>query len=639
MQASLQRLQQQQAAGSGGETGGGARPAAAAATSGRRRAAARRAVARARGGGGGGGGAPPDASTTAPTATATVTPAQARARSRWALFPESRGDAADAAGAAASRLAATDGGLAAARRAAAAAAKPGLVVGTGGADGGQAVRLDPADYDVLPPRAYDTDDLLDGLDGVDSAAAAAAAARAPTDAQTGRAGDGASSSSFPSSWADPLAHLGRPPATVPGVPAPPDAAEVPAFRRVRDRDELELVGQGLPLPNGGGTAFSGATRGRDRRAHGGAPEWPEAYRGVLTALAAGRPVPVPLPHPKFALPDLERLRAEGGRPRWGDVVLEHAERISSGAPGGGAAVGEAWRFVPATVLGDLELEVEPAWLDLPRMSAWDFWQGLRRRNWTDARAFDASAQPWRVQFFECAHGPTSVTRWPGRRAVVTPLGRRSRRPEEARRFWVDMPEPGADTLFDGDYKAAAFSAGGGGGGADAVLRPKRQPAAALAGRAAGDPAAAASTQALPSEVGWRQAYEQVFSAYEQRAPRHAVESLLARGGVPLGSLPYDCPGERALEVSWHRASGVGGGGPFAAFLARPSFGGAAKMAADAVLASGIVEARYAKELIAVKWAPEVALNLSIPGLLGGANAGPIYFGLILTLGVVVPALR
>ena len=56
------------------------------------------------------------------------------------------------------------------------------------------------------------------------------------------------------------------------------------------------------------------------------------------------------------------------------------------------------------------------------------------------------------------------------------------------------------------------------------------------------------------------------------------------------------------------------------------------------MASGVVEARYAKELLATKWMPELAVNFSVPGL-GGANAGPIYFGLILTLGVVVPALR
>jgi hypothetical protein len=593
MQAALQQRLQQAAGGGGGAVGEIGAPSGAPRRHRHRHPRAAATAARA------GGGADNN----------NITPSQAKARSRWALFPESLGDAADAAEAAQARAAAADGGLAAARRASHAAdEKPDLIVE--GPDGAE-FRLNPVDYVVRPPRAYDTDDLLDGLDGVDTPAA-------------------------PSTAAAPTANLGRPPATVPGLPAPPDAAEVPAFRRVLDPDELELVGAGLPLPNGGGVGFSGVTRGRDRRAHGGAPEWPEAYRGVLTALSAGRPVPVPLPHPKFALSDLERLRQEGGKPRWGDVVLEHAERVAPAAPpgaGGGAAVGEAWRFVPATVLGDLELEVEPDWLGLPRMSVWDFWQGLRRRNWTDTRAFEPRSQPWRVQFFECAHGPASVTRWPGRRAVVTPLNRRTRQPDEAKRFWVDMPEAGADTLFDADYKFAAASARS---PADAVLRPKRQPAAALLGAARGDAAAAASSQALPDEVGWRQAYEQVFAAFEQRAPREAVESLLASGGVPTGTLPYDCPGERLLEVSWHRASSVGGGGPFMAFLSRPSFGAAARMAEEALMTSGIVEARYAKDLLATACFPEITLPQVS---LDPANAGPLYFALVLTLGVVVPALR
>jgi hypothetical protein len=558
--------------------------------------------------------APPAAANS--DAASTPTPQQAKARSRWALFRESRGEAEEAAETRAQRLAATDGGLAAARRAAAGdaeEAKPAAAVLVEAAGSTPAApryyRLHPDDAGLLPPRAYDTDELLDGLDGVDTTTTTTA----PT-----------------------TALLGRPPATVPGVPAPADAAEVPAFRRVLDPDELELVGSGLPLPTGGGVGLTGATRGRDRSAHGGAPEWPEAYRGVLTALRSGDAVPVPLPHPKFALSDLERLKSEGGKPRWGDVVLEHAERVGGGgggAAGAGAGVGEAWRFVPATVLGDLELEVEPDWTQLPRMSSWDFWQALRKRNWTDARAFDAQAQPWRVQFFECAHGPASVTRWPGRRAVVTPLERRSRRPLEDRRFWVDLPEAGADTLFDADYKFAASAARS---GAEVVLRPKRQPAAALSGAARGDASAAASAQALPAEVGWRQAYEQVFAAFEQRAPREAVEALMASGGVPAGTLPYDCPGERLLEVSWHQASAVGGGGPLAAFFARPSFGGAARLAGDALLSSGLVELRYAKDLLVARFMPEI----KPPEIRWDpANAGPAYFALVLTLGVVVPAMR
>ena len=72
------------------------------------------------------------------------------------------------------------------------------------------------------------------------------------------------------------------------------------------------------------------------------------------------------------------------------------------------------------------------------------------------------------------------------------------------------------------------------------------------------------------------------------------------------------------------------------FLARPSFGAAARMAEEALMSSGIVEARYAKELLSFQYLPEFRL----PQVnLDPANAGPLYFALVLTLGVVVPALR
>jgi hypothetical protein len=49
-------------------------------------------------------------------------------------------------------------------------------------------------------------------------------------------------------------------------------------------------------------------------------------RGAGAGTRSG--VPVPRPHPKFTAADAERIAREG--PRFGDVVLEHAERVAGG---------------------------------------------------------------------------------------------------------------------------------------------------------------------------------------------------------------------------------------------------------------------------------------------------------------------
>ena len=79
-----------------------------------------------------------------------------------------------------------------------------------------------------------------------------------------------------------------------------------------------------------------------------------------------------------------------------------------------------------------------------------------------------------MQFFQC--GYQAVSGWPGWRAVVTPLGKRSRSSSggasasgEERRWWVDMPLAG-DATFLHD-KAMASGEHGGGALSPGVLSP------------------------------------------------------------------------------------------------------------------------------------------------------------------------
>eukprot|EP00955_Chlamydomonas_euryale_P108482 365853-Chlamydomonas_euryale.AAC.7 len=66
-------------------------------------------------------------------------------------------------------------------------------------------------------------------------------------------------------------------------------------------------------------------------------EFPDAYWSAIEALSAGRPVPLPRPHPKFSVQDAARIAAEG--PRFSDVVLQHAEVAAVQQTDGGDAAG------------------------------------------------------------------------------------------------------------------------------------------------------------------------------------------------------------------------------------------------------------------------------------------------------------
>ena len=174
------------------------------------------------------------------------------------------------------------------------------------------------------------------------------------------------------------------------APVKPPRAEVavPGQRVVKDPAELELIGDGLPVIHGvsgvclcvawwvGECAcvctcavarMSGSCVATHALFHTHAhthththtqPESPEAYWDALKALTSGKPVALPRPHPKFGFDDMARIAKNG--PRFDDVVLEHAERVERDT-----AV--AYNYVPPSVLGDWDYEIEPRWLDLPQV--------------------------------------------------------------------------------------------------------------------------------------------------------------------------------------------------------------------------------------------------------------------------------
>jgi hypothetical protein len=156
-----------------------------------------------------------------------------------------------------------------------------------------------------------------------------------------------------------------------------EQVSVPGTRLVTDAKELDLIGRGLPIIRG--------------------PEFPDAYFLAIEQLSKGKEVPIPRPHPKFSLQDMERIAREG--PRFNDLVLEHAESLDPLIDDTSSVSGlaQVYRYIPSGVVGDWQYEIEPKWQRLEAMPLLEFYQGLRKRNWTDKKRFDADSTPWRVQ--------------------------------------------------------------------------------------------------------------------------------------------------------------------------------------------------------------------------------------------------
>ena len=83
---------------------------------------------------------------------------------------------------------------------------------------------------------------------------------------------------------------------------------------------------------------------------------------------------------------------------------------------------------------------------MEQMPLLEFFQGLRQRNWTDRRRYDAKSEPWRLQLYRCGY-ESDPTGWKGLRAIVTTASTsdgsgHSREAAAVQRRWVSMPDAG-----------------------------------------------------------------------------------------------------------------------------------------------------------------------------------------------------
>ena len=232
--------------------------------------------------------------------------------------------------------------------------------------------------------------------------------------------------------------------------------------------------------------------------------------------AAAADAAPPRPNPKFSRRDLRRIKSEG--PTVEDL---RAHFDVPGRDKEGRAVTNTYDFVPPEVLGAVTYAPEPAWAALPRMSYMEFYQGLRRRNWTSPH-YDAAAEPWDIQFFRDS-GRFMRPSFAGYRALVT------RR--DGSQVWAELDRPGADTFLR-DYS--------GGGNRGAIHAAKRE----------------SQALATPAQYGYNQAFSQLFQAYERRLPRRGEREFRERGWVDARRAGYDCPADALLDVSFHMTPSV-----------------------------------------------------------------------------------
>ncbi|KAF5832521.1 hypothetical protein DUNSADRAFT_11559 [Dunaliella salina] len=146
-----------------------------------------------------------------------------------------------------------------------------------------------------------------------------------------------------------------------------------------------------------------------------------------------------------------------------------------------------------------------------------------------------------------------------------------------------------------------------------------------------------SYQALedPGSVGYQAVLAQIYQAYEQRLPKTAKEELRRMGYVTPGKHIYSCPGDGLLDVSWHETDSAPHH-PLTRFLTSPSLTEALGWIQHGIDSTGIFDARMMRDRLMSMYGPEpVQFNIQFDP----NNAGPLYFFVCLTLGIIIPALR
>ncbi|KAK9792719.1 hypothetical protein WJX73_003140 [Symbiochloris irregularis] len=208
----------------------------------------------------------------------------------------------------------------------------------------------------------------------------------------------------------------------------------------------------------------------------------------------------------FTDQELERIREQG--PRWSDIT-QRQQASTRGLRGKLEDHTHVW--VPGDVIQDVRALPYPDWRKLPEMPFATFLHGIRQRNWT-CSYYDPDAPAWKVDMLT---GP-----WPGFRAVVS-------LPDGQQRM-VQMPNAGAPTFLEDHLAGGTF------GG---FWRSRRM---------ADDPVSL-------HEYGYNQVFEQLFQAYEQRFPEEAHEDFLDDMYIEQRKYPYDCPGEKHIQLTYHTA--------------------------------------------------------------------------------------
>jgi ATP-dependent metalloprotease FtsH len=185
---------------------------------------------------------------------------------------------------------------------------------------------------------------------------------------------------------------------------------------------------------------------------------------------------------------------------------------------------------------------EPKWANIQKISYFEFYLGLRERNWT-SKYYRANAEPWRIEFFRDSGRFLRLNVWDGYRAVITK--------SNGDKFWVDLDFSGSSS-FMLDYQ--------GSGTIGSIFRRKR----------------GGSRKPCIEELGYNQVFEEVFGAFEQQLTDHEKNIFFDNEyWVEARQIKYNAPGERKLDITWNWTSPEYAFGPYLKMVPKAIFWGIA----------------------------------------------------------------
>lgn len=192
------------------------------------------------------------------------------------------------------------------------------------------------------------------------------------------------------------------------------------------------------------------------------------------------------------------------------------------------------------VLRTIRPRNEPEWTKVSKMSYFEFYNGLKERNWT-SRFYFENAEPWSVVFFRDSGRFLRTNEWDGYNVLLsTPDGNHR---------WVYIDYPGAISHMS-EYES--------GGTLGSVYQRNR-------GR---------GREIALDEYGYNQVFEEIFGAFEQKLSDQEKHTFFDNAfWIHPAHLKYDARGGKKLDIQWQWTAADYSLGPYLKEVPKAMFWG------------------------------------------------------------------